>query len=77
MKIKWLLDVCLSPGQELTPLGSAAGSLDKKTTLHTNCLCFLGHPPITSHREESRALLVLPLPMNPLSFPLLLLPLLR
>lgn len=40
MKIKWLLDVCLSPGQELQ-LWKCCRILGEKRSLHNNYLCFL------------------------------------
>lgn len=72
MKIKWLLDVCLSPGQELQ-LWKCCRILGEKKITAQQLFMFPILP--SSHAEESRALLVLPLPINPLSCPLPLLPL--
>lgn len=72
MKIKWLLDVCLSPGQELHLWEVLQDPQREKITAQQ---LFMFPILSSSHTEESRALLVLPLPINLLSRPLSLLPL--
>lgn len=48
MKIKWLLDVCLSPGRNYS-FGSAAGSWEKKD--HCTTIIYVSYPPIISCRR--------------------------
>lgn len=72
MKIKWLLDVCLSSGQELH-LWKCSRILGEKRSLHNNYLCFLCSHHLTQ-KSPGLSLCCLcpltpscPLPLLPLS----------